>query len=157
VLTPLAQLTPARGEHLLRLGWAHWLEGELDPAQAYFQRALDVSTAPGEWRTRGRAAYDLALVAAKQNRADAAKAALKISMNSGLKLKDVDASLTALVREIERADVAAASGARDAGAGGTKTSLLPRESSLFPVDPYGELDPKAKKPAAPNGLVLYRF
>ncbi|MFT3706377.1 MAG: tetratricopeptide repeat protein [Archangium sp.] len=160
VLSPLAQLNPARGEHLLRLGWAHWLEGELDPAQAYFQRALDVSNAPGEWRTRGRAAYDLALVAAKQNRADAAKAALKISMNSGLKLKDVDASLTAFVRDIERADVgasASSASAKDGGTGGARASLVPRESSLFPVDSYGELDPKAKKPAAPDGLVLYRF
>ena len=152
ILEPLAKLTPVKGEHLLRLGWTHWLQGELDPAQAYFQRALDVSTAPGEWRTRGRAAYDLALVAAKQNRPDAAKAALKVSVASGLKLREVDPSLATAVREVERGDMA-----KDAGVAGAKPSLLPREAALFPVDSYGDLDPKAKKPAAPNGLVLYRF
>ena len=154
ILEPLAKLNPPTGEHLLRLGWTHWLLGELEPAQAYFQRAYDVSTAPGEWRTRGRAAYDLALIEAKRNRPDAAKAALKLSLASGLKLRDVDPSLTALVRDVERGDVA-----KDGGSGTpvTRPSLLPRESSLFPTDAYGDLDPKAKKPAAPDGLVLYRF
>lgn len=152
ILEPLARQSPVKGEHLLRLGWTHWLQNELEPAQAYFQRALDVSSAPGEWRTRGRAAYDLALVAVKQNRNDAAKIALKTSIASGLKLKDVDPSLTALVREVERADVGTGTGSPTG-----KPSLVPRESSLFPVDAYGDQDPRAKKPAAPNGLVLYRF
>lgn len=151
ILEPLARATPARGEHLLRLGWSHWLQGELDPAQAYFQRAIDVATTPGEWRTRGRASYDLALVAAKQGRKDAAKAALKASLATGLKLRELDPSLTEIARELERGDVAKASAPVQKG------SLVPREASLFPSDAFGDPDVKAKKPPAPEGLVLYRF
>lgn len=154
ILEPLARLNPVRGEHLLRLGWTHWLQGELDPAQAYFKRALDVSTAPGEWRTRGRAAYDIALVEAKRGRKAEAKEALKVLMASGMKIKDLDPSLAALAREMERGDMV-----RDAGLINAvpRPSLIPREASLFPVDQYGELDPSAPKPAPPNGLVLFRF
>ncbi len=151
ILEPLARNTPAKGEHLLRLGWSHWLQGELDAAQAYFQRALDVATTPGEWRTRGRASYDLALIEAKRGRKDAAKAALKASLATGLKLREVDPSLVELVRELERGDLV-----RDAGVVAKRPSL-PREASLFPVDAFGDPDVKAKKPAAPEGLVLYRF
>lgn len=150
ILEPLARVVPARGEHLLRLGWSHWLQGELDAAQAYFQRAVDVATAPGEWRTRGRASYDLALVEAKRGKKDAAKLALKAALATGLKLREVDPSLTEVARELERGDVA-----RDAGVASGR--LVPREASLFPVDPFGDPDVKAKKPPAPQGLVLYRF
>ncbi len=153
ILEPLSLLNPARGEHLLRLGWAHWLQSEIDPALAYFQRALDVSKAPGDWRTRGRANYDIALVEAKKGRKDAAKVALRASMATGYKIKDLDPSLAPLARELERADMIA-----DAGTGKQlPPSLLPREASLFPVDTYGEVDTKSKKPPPPNGLVLYRF
>lgn len=153
ILEPLSRLTPARGEHLLRLGWAHWLQSEVDAAQAYFQRALDVATTPGEWRTRGRAHYDVALAEAKKGRKDAAKAALRASMQTGYKLRQLDPSLTPLARELERADIAA-----DAGTGKPlPQNLLPREASLFPLDTFGEPDPKAPKQPPPNGLVLYRF
>jgi tetratricopeptide (TPR) repeat protein len=153
ILEPLSRLTPARGEHLLRLGWAHWLQSEVDAAQAYFQRALDVATTAGEWRTRGRAHYDVALVEAKKGRKDAAKVALRASMQTGYKIKDLDPGLAPLARELERADIAA-----DAGAGKPlPKNLLPREASLFPIDTYGEIDTTAKKPPPPNGLVLYRF
>ncbi len=152
ILEPLSRNTPPRGEHLLRLGWAHWLQSEIEPAQAYFQRALDVSTAPGEWRTRGRASYDLALVEAKKGRKDAAKAALRASMQTGYRIKELDPSLAALVQEVERADMV-----RDAGSAVPRPSFLPREASLFPVDAYGEPDVKAKKPPAPEGLILFHF
>lgn len=152
ILEPLSRNVPVRGEHLLRLGWSHWLQLEIDAAQAYFQRAYDVSTAPGDWRTRGRASYDLALVEAKKGRKDAAKAALRTSMQTGFKIKDVDPSLVALVRELERGDLV-----KDAGASVPRPSFLPREASLFPVDSYGDPDPKAKKPPAPEGLVLFHF
>jgi tetratricopeptide (TPR) repeat protein len=160
ILQPLSTLTPARGEHLLRLGWTHWLQGELDAAKAYFQRAVDVATSPGEWRTRGRAHYDLALVAAKQGKRDAAKAALKASLATGFRFRESDPLLVELVRELERPE-AAPKGPPDAGPRGTqyveRPPLLPRESSLFPVDKYGDPDPNAAKPPPPNGLVLFRF
>lgn len=158
-LTPLATLDPVRGEHLLRLGWAHWLQGELDPAKAYFQRALDVAKAPGDWRTRGRAHYDLALVAMKQGKKDEAKTALQASLATGLRIRELDPSLIAVVRELERPE-AAKTGAPDAGGGRQyveRPALIPRESSLFPLDKFGEPDIAARKPPPPEGLVLFRF
>lgn len=148
-LEPLAQLNPPKGEHLLRLGWAHWLEGELDAAQAYFQRAADVATAPGEWRTRGRAHYDLALVEAKRGKKDAAVKALRAALQAGLKMRELDPSLTAVAKEVERGDAAAKAP--------VKPVLVPKEANLFPSDAFGEPDVKGKKPPAPAGLVLYRF
>ncbi len=150
-LEPLSRLVPARGEHLLRLGWTHWLQGELDAAEAYFQRALDTATAPGEWRTRGRAAYDLALVEAKTGRKAEAKAHLKAAFATGYRVKDLDASLVDLVREMDREEVAKTTPPAD------KSPIKPRESSLFPVDAFGDVDVKATKPAPPEGLILFRF
>lgn len=152
ILEPLSRASPARGEHLLRLGWAHWLNSAPDAAQAYFQRALDVATSPGEWRTRGRASYDLALIEAKKGRPEAAKAALKASLATGYKLREVDPSLVALVRDLERGDLV-----KDAGVAAPRPAFLPREASLFPVDKFGDPDPSAKKPTPPDGLVLFRF
>lgn len=149
-LKPLAAIAAPKGEHLLRLGWTHWLQGEVDDAATHFQKALDVATSPGEWRTRGRAFYDLALVEAKRGHKEPARVALRAAMQTGYKLRKVDASLTDVVRELER-------GEAQVDAGGTKASLVPRESSLFPVDAFGDPDAKAKKPPPPNGLVLYRF
>lgn len=151
ILEPLSRAIPARGEHLLRLGWAHWLNAAPEAAQAYFQRALDVATSPGEWRTRGRASYDLALVEAKKGRKDAAKAALKASLATGYKLREIDPSLVALLRELERGELV-----KDAGVA-PRPAFLPREASLFPVDKFGDPDPTAKKPPPPEGLVLFRF
>jgi tetratricopeptide (TPR) repeat protein len=159
ILQPLGTLAPPRGEHLLRLGWTHWLQGELDAAKAYFQRALDVATSPGEWRTRGRAHYDLALVAVKQGQKDAAKASMIAAIATGYRIRDLDSSLVEIVREIER-PTAAVKGAPDAGGGRQyveRPPLIPRESSLFPLDKYGDPDPSAKKQPPPEGLVLFRF
>lgn len=151
-LTPLVAQPDARGEHALRLGWAYWLKGDVDAAAKYFKQALDLATRPAEWRTRGRAFYDLALVEAKRGDKDASRVALRAALQTGYKVKQVDPLLLELARDVERAQP----GAQGADSGARRT-LLPRESSLFPVDPYGELDPKAKKPPPPEGLILFRF
>lgn len=149
-LEPLSKLTPPRGEHLLRLGWAHWLEGELDAAEAYFTRAVDTATSPGEWRTRGRAAYDLALVEAKRGRTREAAAQLKAAYATGFKVKELDPSLAAAAKEMERADM-------EKKAQSPAKTVTPREASLFPVNAFGDVDTGAKKPPAPEGLILFRF
>ena len=84
---------------------------------------------------------------AKKGRKDAAKAALKASLATGLKLREVDPSLVELVRELDRAEVAKSP---DAGAVTERAAFLPREASLFPVDRFGDPDPKAKKPPPPR-------
>jgi tetratricopeptide (TPR) repeat protein len=148
LLQVAAKAPGAHGELLLRLGWAHWLLGHDEQAAGDFQRALDLAQGPGDWRTRGRAFYDLALVEAKRGHLDAARVALRASVQTGLKLKSVDPLLAETARELERVD---------SDAGRARTSLLPRESSLFPLDAFGEVDPKAPKPTPPEGLILYRF
>ncbi|MGV3624998.1 MAG: tetratricopeptide repeat protein [Archangium sp.] len=150
-LEPLSKQTPPRAEHVLRLGWAHWLEGELEAAEAYFQRAVDLSTNPGDWRTKGRASYDLALVEAKRGRTKEAAAQLKAAYATGFKVKDLDPSLTAAAKEMERADME-----KKPTPPPSKT-VTPREASLFPVNAFGDVDTGAKKPPAPEGLILFKF
>ena len=87
----------------------------------------------------------------KKGRNDAAKAALKASLATGYKLREVDPSLVGPVRELERGDLV-----KDAGVA-PRPAFLPREASLFPVDKFGDPDPTAKKPPPPQGLVLFRF
>lgn len=153
ILEPLSKVEAPRGEHLLRLGWAHWLKGELAPAQAYFQRGYDVATAPGDWRTRGRAAYDLALVEMKRGNKKAAIAAFKTSQATGYRVRDLDPSIKPLTLELERAELMG-----DAGVPVPDDSARRRrEASLFPLDSFGEPNVKAPKEAPPNGLVLFRF
>lgn len=154
-LTTLSGLTDPRGELALRLGWAHWLKGDVDAAEPLFQKALETATAPSEWRTRGRAHYNLALVAAKRNKPDAAKAALKASMQTGYKVRSVDASLEKLAKEVERSSFQKP--ATDAGTPAPTAALLPRESSLLPFDASGNADLTRKKDAPPQGFVIYKF
>lgn len=154
-ITTLSELKDAKGEAVLRLGFAHWLKGNVDAAAPLFQKALDSATSPGEWRTRGRANYNLALVAAKKGKADAAKAALIASMQTGYKVRSVDPSLEKIAKEVERAEFQKAAPS-DAGSA-VKLSLVPKESSLVPFDPAGEPDLTRKKDAAPQGFVIYKF
>lgn len=150
LLKPLTDLKAPRGEHVLRLGWAHWLKGDSERAASYFQQALDLATTSSEWRTRGRAFYNLALVEAKRGHVDAAKVALKASFQTGFRMRQLDESLVAVSREVERTSAQAFDG-------GNRPSLMPRESSLFPVDLFGDIQPTAIKPPPPEGLVLFRF
>ena len=147
-LEPLSRAAKPRAEHLLRLGWAHWLEGELDAADAYFRRAADLATSPGEWRTKGRATYDLALVAAKRGQAADAKAQLKAAYATGYRVKELDPSLTATAKELERDDLTRAAAPKPA---------KQRETSVLPLNLFGEVDPYPKRPPPPEGLVLFRF
>ncbi len=149
----------ARGEVLLRLGWAQWMTGAIDGAAQLFQQALDRAAAPGEWRTRGRAFYNLALVEAKRGRADAARVSLKASLSTGFRVRDVDPLLAQAARELERGAFDGPSSPADAGGqvAVARPTIVPKETSLFPVDAFGEANTRGKKPPPPEGLVLYRF
>ncbi len=151
-IATLKELKNPTGEAVSRLGWAYLLKGDTDAAAPLFQKALAQATTPGEWRTRGRAHYNLALIEAKRGRSDAALTSLRASMQTGYKVRSVDPVLQKVAKEIERLDGAHA----DAGFG-ARLSLVPRESSLVPFDPTGEPDPLRKKDAAPEGFVLYKF
>lgn len=50
----------ARGEVHLRLGYTYQKLGKLNEAERQMQTAIDKANGPSEWRTRGRARYNLA-------------------------------------------------------------------------------------------------
>ncbi len=149
ILEPLAADPDARGEHFLRLGWAHWLNGDVEQAAGFLQTAVKRAERPEEWRTRGRAHYVLALVETRRGNATAARSAMAASRETGLRVRNLDPALAALLGEGELR--------LPRGDAGTRPSLVPRESSLFPVDPFGDPEPSREKPPAPEGLILFRF
>ena len=89
---------------------------------------------------------------AKAGAKDKAKDALKESMRQGFKMKTVDASLTELAREVERAAMTAPD-----KKGGAKLAPPPREVTLFQIDASGELEagPPAKDP--PPDFIKLKF
>ncbi len=153
ILEQIANDEQARGEELLRLGYAYQLKGDAAAAKPLFEKAIAKATSPGEWRTRGRAYYDLAVLNAKAGAKDKAKDALRESLRTGFKMKKVDASLTDLAREVERADLAATSDPKAP----KKLTPAPREVTLFQVDASGELEagPSGKPP--PPDFIKLKF
>lgn len=142
VLEPLAKPADARGESVLRLGYAKLLKGELDEAQKLLTRAHSVAKDPGEWRTRGRAKLNLAMVALKKDKKPEAKKLLAEAAKEGLAIKPSDETkdLLALLTPAELA-------ALDT----TKPKTKVKEASPF-VTTGGEVDPNAARPAAPKGF-----
>ena len=153
VLTALTDEPDARGEVMLRLGYAYFLKGSMELAAPLFEKAIARAKSPGEWRTRGRAHYDLALVHAKKH-PDRAEAALKASLLTGYKVKALDPALQKIAQKLERAEL---SKAEKKGAKKEAPVVLPREASLFPVDKFGEVDAASAKPAAPEGFMIVHF
>jgi tetratricopeptide (TPR) repeat protein len=98
-LRELADDPDARGETLLRLGWAYWLQGRPELSGPLYQRALELATGPTEWRTRGRALSNLAMVQLKLGDREAARATVRRALDGGFRPSRVDASLEALERE----------------------------------------------------------
>ncbi len=150
-LEPLASAANAKAEHLLRLGWAHWQSGKADAALAHFQRAYDQAQLPGEWRTKGRAAYDLALLQVKRGDPAQAKELLAASQRTGWRTKEFDPALKDVARALEREELGAAAPKKEPSA------KPPRETSVLPLTLFGEVDPYPKRPPPPEGLVLFRF
>ncbi len=152
ILTALSEEPNARGEVLLRLGWAYYLKGAPELGVPLFEKAIARAKAPGEWRTRGRAHYDLALVHVKKS-PEKAEAALKASFLTGYRVKELDPSLQKAAQKIERAELSQAEkkGAKK------DSAVLPREVSLFPVDKFGDVDAAAAKPKPPEGFMLIHF
>lgn len=99
VLDGLVKNVDARGEIYLRLGFAQLRAQRLADAERSFRTALDKATEPQEWKTRGRAHYDLAKIHARQNKLDVALSDLKNAVDAGFQAPDVfvnDPDLAAL-------------------------------------------------------------
>ncbi|MBX7097717.1 MAG: hypothetical protein K1X89_08395 [Myxococcaceae bacterium] len=92
-LVPLAERPGAPAEGILRLGWAYWLQDDVESAEPLFKLAAERASGPMAWRTKGRALYDLALVELKAGHADEARAMYKRSLETGYTVKPVDPAL----------------------------------------------------------------
>jgi tetratricopeptide (TPR) repeat protein len=127
ILEQIANDASARGEEILRLGYALQLKGQADQAKALYEKAIGKATAPGEWRTRGRAWYNLAVLHAKAGAKDKAKSALTNSFKTGFTIKAVDPVLNPLATEVAKAVDA-------------KAAEKPKEVTLYQVGGSGELE-----------------
>ncbi|MBX7098677.1 MAG: tetratricopeptide repeat protein [Myxococcaceae bacterium] len=141
VLEPLAAKKDVRGEVLVRLGYAKLLAGKLDDANALLTRAYASAKAPGEWRTRGRAKLNLALLAFKQDKKDDAKKLLGEAAKEGLSLKPTP----------EMKDVVALLTPEEAQQLEAKGKAASGEVSPFPLA-KGEVQPAATREKAPKGF-----
>lgn len=74
-----------RGEVYLRLGYSLLLLGENAEAERYFRTALLNSLRPSEWRTRGRARYDLAKLWMRLDNPNNAIRQLRMAVKEGFR------------------------------------------------------------------------
>jgi tetratricopeptide (TPR) repeat protein len=143
ILEQIALDGSARGEEILRLGYALQLKGQADQAKGYYEKAIAKAAGPAEWRTRGRAWYNLAVLQAKAKANDKAKAAYKESLGTGFKVKPVDPALTAIAAEVEKT--------------AAKPATPPREVTLYPVSGSGELEVGPSKDAPPPEFTKLKY
>jgi tetratricopeptide (TPR) repeat protein len=162
-LEPAAQKTDARGELLVRLGWAYAKRAKQSAvgtddsarAEALLIRAEKVANRPSEWRTRARALADLARVYDRRGDKIKANDTMRRALDAGLAdfmVAQKDPRLTELTRvaEVERK--------RRPGIEGPRW-IPPREASPWPggqTDPHA--DPHLQSfPPVPPSFDLIRF
>ena len=151
MLEQLRALPNASPDVFLRLGWASFRKGDAVTAKPLYEEALARAVKPGQWRMRGRANYDLALVHLKNADNERAEESLRAALATGFRLREVDPAAQALLKKIERSDLSRPKSAVPWRPVPTPPAL-PREVSLFPVNAFGEVDPEAK-PNAPDGFL----
>ena len=120
----------ARGEVHLRLGYALMLQGKHGIAEGEFHRALAKSRRVSEWRTRGRARYDLAKLWMRQDVPDNAIRQLRLAVDEGFKAFELfkkDPDFKTLLNDSRFKALAS----RTAGLGKKDVKYV----SPFPVDP----------------------
>lgn len=134
----------ARGEVHLRLGYAMMLQGKYGPSETEFHRAIAKSRRLSEWRTRGRARYDLAKLWMKQDVPDNAIRQLRLAVEEGFRAFDVfnaDSDFAALKTDPRFQQLAASS----AGLGKETVKYV----SPYPVNPSsGTISLDRAEPAA---------
>ncbi len=146
VLEQLKPLPEASADVFLRLGWASFRKGDAAAAKPLYEEALARATKPGQWRMRGRAHYDLALVHLKNKDNAKAEESLKSAMATGFRLREVDPAIASLLKKLEKAEPKGKVPYRP-----PQNSAQTREVSLFPMNQFGEVDPTAK-PELPDGF-----
>jgi tetratricopeptide (TPR) repeat protein len=152
-LDPLAKAGKVRPELLVRLAYAQLKSGAGAAAQPLLEDALARATAPSDWRTRGRAHYDLALLYARKKQDDQAQAHLDAAFSESYRPKELEPELKKVAI---RAQVTKPVGDPISPPSLTP-KLLPKETSPFTLDPTGGIDAKAAKPPPPQGFEILKF
>lgn len=149
-LGALAAQPGTKGETLVRLAWAELQRGKADAAEKLLRQALERATGPTEWRTRGRARFDLAAICLGAGRQDCVDQEIDRALREGYEPRPgIDPKLAAAVlRGKDR---------RKRLAKGADLSVSPGvvEKSPFLLD-RGEIQPQ-KRPKPPENVELLRF
>ena len=157
ILKPVASLPDADGEALLRLGYAYLGKKDLDSAEPLFRKAEAAATKPSQWRTRGRAKFDIAKVLVRRGDAKKASQVVLEALKEGFKpysLAREDEDLVAIAKQVQ-ADLD-----RDRFSKvdlETRQAVPPREASPFPLTSAGEIDLRQKRPTPPSGFDVLKF
>lgn len=92
----------ARGEVHLRLGYAYMKMGKFNEAERQMQTAIDKADGPAEWRTRGRARYNLAQLWVEAGSPENALRQLRMAVREGFRDRRAIASpALAPVRKVD--------------------------------------------------------
>jgi tetratricopeptide (TPR) repeat protein len=152
LLLPLARRPEARGEILLRLGYAYLRQGDLLAAEPWLRRAEAAAARPGEWRTRARARLDLGKVLIKLGRVEEGQRLLVAALQGGLRgyiAAQKDEELQRMVQQAEKAQKS------------RRVELFrftrPPEASPFPLDGAGDIAAGTKPLPAPAMFEVLRF
>lgn len=144
----------ARGEVHLRLGYAYLKKGQIPKAEHALHAAIRAATAISEWRTRGRARYDLAKMWMQSGVPGNALRQLRMAVEEGYRDKeafenDPDFKPLRANAEFKRLMRGPAKRNKD----------LPKYSSPFKLDPEtGSIDVRAStKSRRKKQTVILRF
>ncbi|MCG3174001.1 MAG: hypothetical protein GMKNLPBB_02218 [Myxococcota bacterium] len=89
ILAKLAENKKAPAEVLLRLGYAQLLDGDLKNAEDNLGKCLVRATSESDWRTRGRAYFDLAKISARRGDRESALRNLDNAVQAGFLEADI--------------------------------------------------------------------
>jgi tetratricopeptide (TPR) repeat protein len=170
LLGVMARAPGARGEVVLRLAYAYLLKGELDYAEPLLHDALARAIKPSEWRTRGRAKFDLANLYLRKKQAGKADEVLEAAMKEGYVPHDLargDLQLMALWKTVKarldkkgKQPLDLSVSAHHPGTRSGERQTPPkgtRVASPFAISSAGEIDLERKKPAPPMNFEVLRF
>ncbi len=141
LLLPMAEHPRAYGEILLRLGYVYLLQKKDKQAEPWLRKALELARGPNEWRTRGRARYDLAILEARRGDLAAAEEHLLAAAAEGFLVRDLlqkDADLKVLAARKKVAHLYKRPNLK---------ADLRLHATPFPVDSAGRADPDAQRSA----------
>jgi tetratricopeptide (TPR) repeat protein len=149
-LQKILALGNARGEVHLRLGYVYLETNRLGPAEAELERAIEKSTRVLEWRTRGRARYDLAKMWMRAGLESRALEQLKLAVAEGYrdwKKIDDDPDLKPLQSDPKFKSVKGGNPAR---------TYLPKYSSPYKLD-LDTAEISSAGPESPKTTVVFHF